>query len=217
MRIMRKLFLATSAVLAIAVLAGCRGKPQPDLYHPGEMEVWRTSERDVLDVPATALPRVELVTNMGRIILELYEDQAPLSVANFLEYVNAGFYDDTLIHRVEPGFVIQGGGFTPEMERKVTGASIPNEAGNRLRNVRGSVGAARTMEMDSATSQFYINLADNPGLNGDGVNSGYAVFGRVYEGMSIVDAIGLVETQSQGGMSSVPVEPVIIETARQIQ
>ena len=214
---MRKLYIATSALLVIAVLAGCRGKSPPDLYHPGDMEVWRTSDRNVLDEPETALPQVELVTNMGRVILELYEDQAPVSVANFLEYVNAGFYDNTIFHRVEPGFVIQGGGFTPEMERKVTEAAIRNEAGNGLRNVRGSVGAARTMEMDSATSQFYINLVDNPGLNGDGVNSGYAVFGRVYEGMSIVDAIGLVETQSAGGMSSVPVEPVIIETARQIQ
>jgi peptidyl-prolyl cis-trans isomerase A (cyclophilin A) len=113
--------------------------------------------------------------------------------------------------------VVQGGGFTASMERKETRDPIPNEAGNGLRNLRGTLGMARTMEMASGTSQFYINLVDNRGFNGDGVTSGYAVFGRVYEGMDVVDSMVLMETTGVAGMNNVPVEPVIIQSAKQIQ
>jgi peptidyl-prolyl cis-trans isomerase A (cyclophilin A) len=160
---------------------------------------------------------VELVTTVGTIVIELYREQAPVSVANFLQYVNDGFYDGTIFHRVEPGMVVQGGGFTADMTRKQTRDPIENEASNGLRNLRGTVGAARTMEMDSATAQFYINLVDNAGFNGDGETSGYAVFGRVYDGMDVVDSMVLAETGRSGGMSNVPKEPIVIQSARQIQ
>lgn len=202
--------------LVLLALTGCRSKKELDLYHPGEIQAWRevsTSRQAEVE----ERPRVELVTSHGTIILELFEEEAPASVANFLEYVNDGFYDGTIIHRVEPGLVIQGGGYTADLEKKETRAPIPNEAENGIRNVRGTLGVARTMEMDSGNSQFYINLTDNPGFNGDGIRDGYAVFGRVYNGMDVVDAIALVETAPQGSLPRVPVEPVVIQSARQIQ
>ncbi|NDV61410.1 peptidyl-prolyl cis-trans isomerase [Puniceicoccales bacterium CK1056] len=162
-------------------------------------------------------PLVELETNKGRIVIELFDQEAPVSVANFLEYVNNGFYEGTIFHRVEPGMVIQGGGFTEDMERKETLPTIINEAGNGLRNNRGTIGAARTRDMNSANSQFYVNLVNNSGFNGDGVTSGYAVFGRVYEGMSVVDAIALEDTGTVSGLKNVPLEPVIILSARQVR
>lgn len=202
-------------VLIIALaLAGCRGKPELVLLKPGDTQVWRTVDVGELTQAAEARPRVRLETNMGPIVIELFESAAPETVANFLQYVEDGFYDGTIFHRVEPGLVIQGGGFTASMVRKPTRDPIPNEAGNGLRNARGTVGAARTMDMNSATSQFYINLQDNAGFNGDGVTSGYAVFGRVYEGMDIVDAIAFVETGPNGQMQNVPVEPVVVQSAR---
>jgi cyclophilin family peptidyl-prolyl cis-trans isomerase len=202
------------ALLFIIGLAGCRSKKELELFRPGDTKVWRTVEtEDIREYQAT-LPRVELVTNMGRIVVELYDQQAPVSVANFLEYVNEGFYDGTIFHRVDTAQgVVQTGGFEPGMVRKETGDPIINEAGNGLRNLRGTLGVARTADMNSGTSQIYINLVDNPGFNGNGVTGGYAVFGRVYEGMDIVDAIALVET----GNDTIPEEPVIIESARQIQ
>jgi peptidyl-prolyl cis-trans isomerase A (cyclophilin A) len=213
---MRKIFPILSAVLLVAVLAGCRSKNELELYRPGETAVWRTVETRTLREQTEARPRVELETNKGRIVIELFKEEAPITVANFLRYVNDGFFDGTIFHRVEPGMVIQGGGFTAGMERKETRAPIINEAGNRLRNTRGTVGAARTMEMDSANSQFYINLVDNPGFNGDGVTGGYAVFGRVYEGMDVVDAIALVETGNAPPLTNVPVEPAVVLSARQV-
>jgi peptidyl-prolyl cis-trans isomerase A (cyclophilin A) len=202
------------ALLFIIGLAGCRSKNELELYRPGDTKVWRTVETEDLREYQATLPRVELVTSLGRIVVELYEEQAPVSVANFLEYVNEGFYDGTIFHRVDTAQgVVQTGGFEPGMLRKEPGDPIINEAGNGLRNLRGTLGVARTSDMNSGTSQFYINLVDNPGFNGDGVTGGYAVFGRVYEGMDVVDAIALVET----GTDTVPEEPVIIESARQIQ
>jgi peptidyl-prolyl cis-trans isomerase A (cyclophilin A) len=196
---------------------GCRGRQHPDLFQPGDIEVWRTARAAKEKARSVNLPRVEMVTTMGTIVIELFEQEAPVSTANFLEYVNDGFYDGTLFHRIVPGFVVQGGGFTVELERKETLPPIVNEAGSGLRNVRGSIAAARTSDLNSATSQFYVNLVDNPDLNGDGVNNGYAVFGRVYSGMDVVDQIALVETSEANGMAGVPVEPVIILTARRIQ
>ena len=213
MRIMRQSLSILTTFLIIFVLAGCRSKKELDLYEPGDMKVWRTVETENLEAYQESLPRVELETNKGTIVLELYDDQAPVSVENFLEYVNEGFYDGTIFHRVESGMVIQGGGFDMDMNRKETDEPIINEAGNGLRNRRGTVGVARTSDMNSGTSQFYINLTDNSGFDGDGITGGYAVFGRVYDGMHVVDAIALVET----GDDTIPDEPVIILSADQVQ
>ncbi len=217
MTIMRKTLIVITALLIVSVFAGCRGKSRPALHRVGETRVWPTVDTDELQQSAESRPRVELVTSMGNIVIELYQEQAPVSVANFLKYVKDGFYEGTIFHRVEPGLVVQGGGFTADMTRKETRDPIINEAGNGLRNLRGTVGMARTMEMASGTSQFYVNLVDNRGFNGDGKTSGYAVFGRVYDGMEVIDAMVTVEIGSNGGMSNVPKEPIVIQSVRQIQ
>lgn len=199
------------------VLGGCGSKQELELYEPDSVQVWRTVNEEERTERAANSPIVELQTTEGAIVLELFAEDAPESVENFLDYVRSGFYDGTIFHRVESGLVIQGGGYTREMERKETAEPIANEAGNGLRNRRGTVGVARTQAMDSGTSQFYINLVDNAGFDGDGESGGYAVFGRVYEGMDVVDRIGLVETGQSGGMRNVPVEPVVVESARVLQ
>lgn len=214
---MRQSLSIFSILLLIVGMTGCRNKNELELYRPGQTKVWQTTESKALAEAAESRSQVELMTDQGRIVIELFDKEAPVTVANFLQYVNDGFFDGTIFHRVEPGMVIQGGGFTPDMEKKETRDPIINEAGNGLRNNRGTVGVARTMEMNSANSQFYINLVNNPGFNGDGVTGGYAVFGRVYEGMSVVDTIALEETGTVGGMSNVPLEPVVILSARQIR
>ena len=212
----QSLSIFTALVLALG-FAGCRSKNELELYRPGDMKVWETSNTSVADEAAESRPLVEIETSKGRIVIELFEEEAPVSVANFLQYVKDGFYDGTIFHRVEPGMVIQGGGFTETMEKKDTRDPIINEAGNGIRNTRGTVGAARTMEMNTANSQFYINLVNNSGFNGDGVTGGYAVFGRVYEGMSVVDAIALEETGTVSGMRSVPLDPILVLSARQVR
>ena len=159
-------------------------------------------------------PTVQLQTNKGSITIELDAENAPISTENFLNYVREGFYEQTIFHRVIPNFMIQGGGFTPQMAQKKTGAEIKNEADNGLKNVRGSIAMARTQVVDSATCQFFINLADNDFLNHQGKSAnayGYAVFGQVSEGMDVVDAIAKVGTGSYGPHQDVPKEPVIIE------
>lgn len=162
------------------------------------------------------LPTVIIHTSKGDIKLELYEDQAPISVKNFLDYARKGHYDGTIFHRVIPGFMIQGGGFDAELEQKPTDAPIKNEADNGLSNQRGTIAMARTNDPDSATSQFYINVVDNASLDHRGKQSGrtwgYAVFGRVIEGMDVVDEIRFVETEARGPHQDVPVEPVVIES-----
>jgi cyclophilin family peptidyl-prolyl cis-trans isomerase len=160
-------------------------------------------------------PKVRLTTSQGDIVLELDKDAAPMSVDNFLQYVNEGFYDGTLFHRVIPGFVIQGGGYLPGLEEKaVTHDPIMNESMNGLANVRGSVAMARTDAPNSATSQFYINLADNASLDATFTQMGYAVFGTVVEGMDVVDKIVQVATEERNEMADVPVEDVVIQTAK---
>ncbi|WP_238710232.1 peptidylprolyl isomerase [Oceanipulchritudo coccoides] len=214
---MRQSLSIFSVLLLVVGLTGCRGKNELELYYPGDTKVWQTSDSEEMQKVSDSRPLVELETNKGRIVIELFDQEAPVSVANFLEYVNNGFYEGTIFHRVEPGMVIQGGGFTEDMERKETLPTIINEAGNGLRNNRGTIGAARTRDMNSANSQFYVNLVNNSGFNGDGVTSGYAVFGRVYEGMSVVDAIALEDTGTVSGLKNVPLEPVIILSARQVR
>jgi cyclophilin family peptidyl-prolyl cis-trans isomerase len=158
-------------------------------------------------------PTVEMDTTKGKIILELDADKAPKTVKNFLAYVDAGFYDGTVFHRVIPNFMIQGGGFTADMKRKQAGAPIDNEADNGLRNERGTIAMARTSNPHSATAQFFINSKNNDFLNHKGKSPqgwGYAVFGRVAEGLAVVDAISAVKTGTRGPFRDVPSEPVVI-------
>lgn len=159
---------------------------------------------------------VTLHTNYGVIKLNLFADKAPATVANFISYVKDGFYDNTIFHRVIDGFMIQGGGFTPDMDQKETKATIKNEANNRVANTKGTIAMARTSDPHSATCQFFINVADNSFLNFSAENSqgwGYCVFGEVVEGMDVLDKIKAVRTGRFAGHSDVPVEPVLIERA----
>jgi cyclophilin family peptidyl-prolyl cis-trans isomerase len=159
--------------------------------------------------------KVKLETTMGDIVIELDEKAAPVTVKNFLTYAEEGFYDGTIFHRVIPNFMIQGGGFTPDMVQKKTHPSIINEASNGLKNNRGTIAMARTNNPDSATSQFFVNHKDNPNLNYvNAGNPGYAVFGKVVEGMETVDKIAAVKTTRKGPYSDVPVEPVVIKSAK---
>lgn len=165
---------------------------------------------------APANPKVVLETSMGRIVVELDAAKAPKTVANFLGYVKSGHYDGTVFHRVIPGFMIQGGGMTADMGEKKTGAPIPNEADNGLKNERGTLAMARTSDPNSATAQFFINTVDNKFLNHSGKTMqgwGYAVFGKVVEGMETVDKIAGVKTGNKGPYQNVPVEPVTIVKA----
>ena len=162
-------------------------------------------------------PMVLIETPMGEILVELWPDKAPETVANFLKYVDEEFYDGLIFHRVIKGFMIQGGGFTPDMRQKPTRPPIKNEAGNGLKNERGTLAMARTNVVDSATSQFFINVADNDFLNHRSNSPdafGYAVFARVIDGMEVVDKIVAVKTGRSGPHSDVPVEPIIIESIR---
>jgi peptidyl-prolyl cis-trans isomerase A (cyclophilin A) len=159
--------------------------------------------------------RVKLATSEGDIVVELAADKAPKSADNFVQYVRAGHYDGTIFHRVIDGFMIQGGGMTPDMKEKPTRAPIPLESRNGLDNVRGSVAMARTSAPDSATAQFFINVVDNPFLNAAAARdgNGYAVFGRVVAGMDVVDRIKAVATASRGMHGNVPVNPVVVRKA----
>ena len=162
-------------------------------------------------------PVVIMSTSMGDIKIELYPDKAPETVKNFLSYVNDKLYDGTVFHRVIPNFMIQGGGFTPDMKQKPTKAPIKNEADNSLNNDTGTIAMARTSAVDSATSQFFINLVDNHFLNHGARDFGYAVFGKVVEGMDVVRKIADVKTGSRGPFQDVPVEPVVIKSARVVE
>jgi cyclophilin family peptidyl-prolyl cis-trans isomerase len=162
-------------------------------------------------------PQVTLETNKGVILIELYPDKAPKSVANFLEYVRSGFYAGTVFHRVIDGFMIQGGGFTEDLKKKDTRAPVENESENGLSNARGTIAMARTSDPDSATAQFYINSVDNEGLDSGKTADGwgYTVFGKVIEGMEVVDEISKVQTHLKNGMQNVPREPVVILSAKE--
>ena len=164
-------------------------------------------------------PQVVLETSKGKIVLELYADKAPVTVKNFLAYVDAKFYDGTIFHRVIPNFMIQGGGFTADMNQKPTNDPIKNEADNGLKNQRGTIAMARTNVPDSATSQFFINSVSNDFLNFKSKSAqgwGYAVFGKVVEGLDVVDAISAVKTGTSGRFRDVPAEPVVIKSARRV-
>ncbi len=163
---------------------------------------------------------IKLNTNHGTIVLELDAEKAPATVANFLQYAKDGFYDGTIFHRVIDGFMIQGGGMEPGMREKPTRAPIKNEADNGLSNVRGTIAMARTPDPDSATAQFFINVADNAFLDHRAPTPegwGYCVFGKVVEGMEVVDAIKGVPTTTRGFHQDVPVEDVIIESVEVVE
>lgn len=160
-------------------------------------------------------PTVVIKTNKGEIEAVLYRDKAPITVDNFMKYVEAGFYTGTIFHRVIPDFMIQGGGFNRYFTQKTTRPPIKNEAANGLKNERGTLAMARTDVVDSATAQFFINVTDNAPLNHGARDYGYAVFGKVTRGMDVVDAIASVRTGPKGPFSSdVPRDPVIIESIR---
>jgi cyclophilin family peptidyl-prolyl cis-trans isomerase len=166
-------------------------------------------------------PRVLIKTSMGDITVELFQKEAPVTVKNFLDYVDEKFYDGTIFHRVINGFMIQGGGFDKTLRQKATRNPIENEATNGMKNKRGTLAMARTMDPHSATSQFFINVVDNPSLDftspADGRSWGYAVFGRVVDGMDVVDAIKAVPTGMKNGMADVPETPVEILSARRVE
>ena len=160
-------------------------------------------------------PEVIFETSKGSFTLELYPDKAPKTVENFLAYVDEGFYDNTIFHRVVPDFVIQGGGFEPGMKAKETREPVKNESENRLKNIRGAVSMARRMHPDTATSQFYINLVHNSRLDYKGkIQPGYTVFGRVSKGMDVIDKISVVETTEAGGGRNVPKEDIVLDSVR---
>ncbi len=161
-----------------------------------------------------AAPRVKLATPAGDIVVEVDAAKAPKTVENFLQYIKDKHYDGTVFHRVIDGFMIQGGGFTPEMQQKPTRAPIPLEAANGLKNDRYTIAMARTGNPNSATSQFFINVKNNESLNAPNPDGhGYAVFGKVVAGTDVVDKIRAVQTGNKGGMQNVPVEPIIIKSA----
>ena len=156
-------------------------------------------------------PQVVIKTNEGQITLRLFRDKSPITVANFLTYVDAGYYNGTIFHRVIPNFMIQGGGFLPDMTEKETGEPIVNESRNRLHNVRGTIAMARTADPDSAAAQFFINQRSNLQLDWAPGQEGYTVFGEVTDGMSVVDYIASSPVQTLNGHRDVPAEPVVIK------
>lgn len=166
---------------------------------------------------ALANPQLLVETNRGNFTLELFEKEAPKTVTNFLEYVDSGFYKGTIFHRVIEGFVVQGGGFTKELAKKETNKPIKNEAKEALKNLRGTIAMARTSAPNSATSQFYINLQDNPSLDYRPWNVGYAVFGKVIDGMNVVDNISYTQTGTTGIYRDVPTDAIEILNISRVQ
>jgi cyclophilin family peptidyl-prolyl cis-trans isomerase len=162
----------------------------------------------------TQNPTVSLSTSQGDVTIDLFANESPITVENFLAYVDAGFFDGTVFHRVIPGFMVQGGGMDADLRQKATRAPITNEAGNGLKNTRGTLAMARTSDVNSATAQFFINLADNAFLDHGARDFGYAVFGRVTKGMEVADAIAKVKTGRKGHHDDVPIQPVMLTQVR---
>ncbi|HEG42787.1 MAG TPA: peptidyl-prolyl cis-trans isomerase [Phycisphaerales bacterium] len=233
----RKLFSISLAILTLAAATffiGCEEEktapateqekapakesapaPQPKAAKPAPVP---TPTPTPAPKPIASLVTVKLQTTMGDIVLELNKTAAPITVENFLTYTRQGTYNGTIFHRVIPNFMIQGGGFVENMTKKPVNAPIVNEASNGLKNLRGTIAMARTSNPNSATNQFFINHKDNFNLDYRGANSpGYAVFGKVVSGMSVVDAIAAVPTATRGRMGNVPVEPIIIKSATRLR
>jgi peptidyl-prolyl cis-trans isomerase A (cyclophilin A) len=192
--------IAVGVTLLLAPACGAETSPSPETTPSPS----KTQEN----------PLVVLTTSMGPIEIELFPNEAPVSVENFLAYVDAGFYDGTVFHRVIPDFMIQGGGMGPDLQRRETKAEIVNEADNGLKNEPGTLAMARTSDKDSATSQFFINLKPNTFLDHGSRDFGYAVFAKIVNGMEVVEKIAAVPTGKQAGQANVPKEPVTIESAK---
>ena len=161
---------------------------------------------------------LEFKTSKGTFTVQLFEKQAPITVENILRYADEGFFDGTIFHRVIPGFMLQGGGLTPDMDNKKGHAPIKNEATNGLKNKRGTLSMARTNDINSATSQFFVSVVDNDFLDHKGPsNYGYAVFGRIDSGMDVIDATAAVKTGNRGGHQDVPVESIVIESVKRVE
>ena len=204
------------ASLACLLAFAAPAAPQASKAPAPKAQTSQTSQTSKAAPAPAANPRVLLDTTKGKIVLELYPAKAPKTVKNFLDYVKAGQYNGEIFHRVIPGFMIQGGGFTPDMKEKATRAPIQNEADNGLSNDRGTIAMARTSDPNSASAQFFINVADNKSLNHTSKTLqgwGYAVFGKVVEGMEVADAIVAVPTTTKGPYGDVPVDPIVIRKA----
>ncbi|MGB7290661.1 MAG: peptidylprolyl isomerase [Thermodesulfobacteriota bacterium] len=211
-----KILIALFLVPVFVFVLGCErsgsDKREPEQGKQGQEAKVENSTETVNSKGGN--PMVLMSTSMGDIKIELYPAKAPVTVENFLGYVRDGFYDGTIFHRVIPGFMIQGGGFTPDMNQKPTKESIKNEADNGLKNDKGTIAMARTNVVDSATSQFFINEASNDFLNHGSRDFGYAVFGKVVEGMDVVDKIAVAKTGSVGMFQDVPKESIVIESVK---
>lgn len=206
MRYIAPLHMLLPALLAVSVSA-CAAQKEPKAETAPAAQPTATT---------SSMPRVTLSTNMGDIVVELNPEKAPLSSANFIEYVQSGQYNGTIFHRVIDNFMIQGGGFDVNMQEKPTRAPIQNEANNGLKNSRGTIAMARTGEPHSASSQFFINVKDNAFLDHTSPTPqgwGYTVFGQVVEGMDVVDKIKVVQTGNMGGHQNVPTQPIVINQA----
>lgn len=206
------------ALVAMLSVAGCT---RPRTVEPTELTASPAKKSAPLKAETKTKPGekpfVVFDTSMGSFTMELEPEKAPESVKNFLQYVDDGFYDGTVFHRVIPGFVVQGGGFSPDLAKKPTRGPVVSEASNGLKNVTGSVAMARTSDPDSATSQFYVNLKDNQALDHRDMSRsgiGYTVFGHVTDGMDVVQNIANVPRGNKNGMGDVPNEPVVINSAR---
>lgn len=206
-----KLLLVAVLVPAMLVTAACKQKDNSAQNAAQSTPAGDTSETQ------GGNPVVIISTSKGDIKVELFKNEAPVTVENFLSYANDGFYDGTIFHRVIPNFMVQGGGFTPDFAQKPTKAPIKNEANNGLKNDRGTLAMARTQVVDSATSQFFINVVNNDFLNNGARDFGYAVFGKVVDGMDVVDAIAAVPTSNKGMHGDVPTEDVVIESVKVVE
>lgn len=210
---MRLRIFVVLLLVVFVITGGCGNQVKEDIKGVGG----KVAEKGITQQKSEQVkPKlVKLTTSMGEVVIELDWAAAPVSSANFVSYVEEGFYDGTIFHRVIKGFVVQGGGLTPDMKEKQAHKPIINETRNGLKNERGTIAMARTSAPDSATSQFYINHTNNHFLDYAGPDRpGYAVFGRVVEGMKVVDRIAGVKTTTKRGMRDVPIEPVVIESAQ---
>lgn len=216
----KKSLLALGLLALLTVPAGAQNTP-PAAPPKAEPKAGDGAAAKPAAAPQpTGILKVAIETTKGRIVLQLFPDKAPKTVANFLSYADAGFYTGISFHRVIDNFMIQGGGYTANLEGKTTNAPVKNEADNGLTNDRGTIAMARTANPDSATSQFFINTSNNAPLNHKDKTAkgwGYTVFGKVIEGMDVVDAIGKVRTGNKNGMSDVPLEPVVIKKVSRVK
>ena len=213
-----KIGISLLLLAAACFVNGCKEKEvsqteEVKVAETTKVETTKAETAKAETTKAETAKKVKLQTSMGDIVIELDQKAAPVTVKNFLDYVQSGFYSGTIFHRVINGFMIQGGGFGANMQRKGTKPPIVNEASNGLKNDRGTISMARTNNPNSATSQFFINLVNNTPLNYSSKSPGYAVFGKVVEGLEVVDAIAKVKTTTKSGMRDVPAEVVEIKSA----